>query len=117
MTAALIQTSLPPAVPPGLTQNQIEGILIALTIAAVAAVALVVLKPLVQALARRIEGRGHDHALRAEVEVLEQRLAEVEPLQRRVLDLEERLEFTERLLAQRRDQELIGPGGGARQAG
>ena len=43
---------------------------------------------------------------------LESRLAEVDDLQRRVLELEERVDFAERLLAQRREPERLerGPG-------
>ena len=95
---------------PGPDGHQIEGILIALVIIATTTLAVFLLKPLVQTLARRIEGKGVDSGLRAEVDALHERLAEVEPLQRRVLDLEERLEFAERMLAQRRDPDLIGRG-------
>jgi len=71
----------------------------------------VVLYPLMRAIGRRIEGRGAvDPALRAEVEQLQARLAEVEGLQHRVIELEERLDFAERLLAQRREPERLGRG-------
>jgi len=85
---------------------------------AVIAVALfaacaVVLYPLMRAIGRRIEGRGTgDPALRAEVEQLRTRLADVESLQHRVMELEERVDFAERLLPQQRDAARIGPGGG-----
>lgn len=59
----------------------------------------VVLWPIVRALARRLEGKGSaDAALRAEVEQLHDRLGEVDGLQLRVSELEERLDFAERLL-------------------
>ena len=59
----------------------------------------VVLWPVMRALARRLEGKGAaDPALRAEVEHLHQRLAEMDSLQVRVGELEERLDFAERLL-------------------
>jgi hypothetical protein len=52
-----------------------------------------------RALARRLDGRGNpDPALRAEVEHLHQRLGEMDTLQMRVGELEERLDFAERLL-------------------
>ena len=56
--------------------------------------------PVGQALARRIAGRGAtaDPDLLAEVEALRQQL---EQIQQRLLDAEERLDFSERLLAQR----------------
>ncbi len=60
----------------------------------------VILWPIMRALARRLEGKGAaDPALRAEVEQLQHRLGEVDFLQQRVADLEERIDFTERMLA------------------
>jgi hypothetical protein len=61
----------------------------------------VILGPIVRAFARRLEGKGNvDSALRAEVEQLHTRLADVDSLHSRLLELEERVDFTERLLAQ-----------------
>lgn len=56
-----------------------------------------VLVPLVRAIARRIEGRPSSAA---ELEELRTRLHEVELQAARVPELEERLDFAERLLAQ-----------------
>ena len=71
----------------------------------------VVLWPLMRALGRRIEGKGSaDPALRQEVEDQRARLAEVDQLQHRVMELEERVDFTERLLAQQREPERLRPG-------
>lgn len=69
---------------------------------------------LVRTLARRMEGK-HRAApeLQAEIDQLHARLAEVEQLQHRVLELENRVEFSERLLTQQRDLQLPGPGGSA----
>lgn len=44
---------------------------------------------------------------------LELRISELEAVQHRVMDLEERLDFAERLLSQRADQMLPGPPAGA----
>ena len=67
-----------------------------------------VLYPLIRAIGRRIEGRwAADPARRAEVDQLRSRLDEVEVLQHRVMELEERVDFAERLLAQRRDPERL----------
>lgn len=61
----------------------------------------IILWPIMRALARRLEGKaGADVALRAEVEQLHQRLGEVDNLQLRLGELEERIDFAERLLAQ-----------------
>ena len=60
----------------------------------------VILWPLMRAFGRRLEGKAAgDPALRAEVEQLQQRLGEVDHLHHRVAELEERLDFAERMLA------------------
>jgi hypothetical protein len=62
--------------------------------------ATIILWPVMRALARRLEGKGAaDPALRAEVEQLHHRLGEVDMLHQRVAELEERIDFTERMLA------------------
>jgi len=62
--------------------------------------ATVILWPVMRALARRLEGKGPgDAALRVEVEQLQQRLGEVDHLHQRVAELEERIDFAERMLA------------------
>jgi hypothetical protein len=62
--------------------------------------ATVILWPIMRALGRRLEVRsgGPDSALRAEMDNLQRRLGEVDTLQMRVNELEERLDFAERLL-------------------
>lgn len=68
----------------------------------------IVLWPLMRAIARRIEGRGPaSPALQADVDHLRARIAEVDVLQHRVAELEERLDFAERLLAQKREPERL----------
>jgi hypothetical protein len=60
----------------------------------------IILWPVMRAFARRVEGKGQtDPALRAEVEQLQHRLGEVDHLQQRVAELEERIDFAERMLA------------------
>jgi hypothetical protein len=69
----------------------------------------VVLWPVMRALARRLEGKGvADPALRAEVEQLHQRLGEMDTLQMRVGELEERLDFAERLLTRGQESQPTG---------
>lgn len=53
----------------------------------------------VRAIARRIEGGG-GQALRQELEELRQRIAELESGQHRLAEMEERIEFNERMLVQ-----------------
>ena len=78
----------------------------------VALAATIILFPLVRAIARRIDraGGAHDPAIQGELEELRARLAEVEAQHHRPADVEERLDFAERLLAQRREPEQIGRG-------
>lgn len=61
--------------------------------------------PIMQGLGRRLGGeRGSgDPALHAEVDELRARVHELEGQQARMLELEERLDFTERLLTRQRD--------------
>lgn len=63
--------------------------------------------PLGRALADRLAGRTP----RPDAEARERLEAEVGELRRRVLELEERLDFTERVLSQARAAERVGPGG------
>ena len=63
----------------------------------------IILWPLMRAFGRRLEGKNVDSALRAEVEELHHRLADMDSLQARVLELEERVDFAERVLGQTHD--------------
>jgi hypothetical protein len=56
--------------------------------------------PVGKALARRIEGRA---SLPPEIPELEARLADADALRQRVAELEERLDYAERLLTQARE--------------
>ncbi len=69
----------------------------------------IILGPITWALARRLGRKENpDSALRAEVEQLHTRLAEMDSLQSRLVELEERVDFTERLLAQAQQQARVG---------
>jgi hypothetical protein len=62
---------------------------------------VIILWPIMRAFGRRLEGKGAaDPALRSDVEQLHMRLGEVDTLHARITELEERVDFTERLLAQ-----------------
>ena len=107
----LLQDPVPPVPPigPQFDPNLIfmnEGvppIFLLIPIAALTALTII-LWPIMRAFARRLERKGNpDSALRAEVERLHTRLAEMDSLQARLLELEERVDFTERLLAQTHD--------------
>jgi Tfp pilus assembly protein PilO len=104
---------VPPALPsvpfdPNQFLSQVDAPALVMMTLLVMTAATIVLWPLVRALARRLEGRGAvDAALRAEVEQLQHRLGEVDVMQGRIAELEERLDFTERLLAQSREPDRL----------
>jgi hypothetical protein len=69
---------------------------------------VIILWPIMRAFARRLEGNaGGDPALRSDVDHLHARLGEIDTLQTRVAELEERVDFTERLQAQSREPDRL----------
>ena len=104
---------MPPHFDPNLIFMQHGGPpAVVMIVGAALAAAVIILWPLMRAFARRVEGKGGvDTALRAEVDQLQARVHEMDTLQERVAELEERLDFTERLLAQTHDaQSRVLPG-------
>jgi hypothetical protein len=76
-----------------------------LTVTAGIAAVLIFRGPVGRAIARRIEGTpAPDPALSAQLAELEHRLAEMEQERSRVAELEERVDFAERLLARGRPE-------------
>lgn len=75
------------------------------------ALVLILRGPVGRALGRRIEGgKAPDEALTlAAVDELQARVAQLEQQADRLHELEERLDFTERLLAQQREQRRLTP--------
>ena len=85
--------------------------LAALLVVAVSVI-LVLRGPLGRALARRIEGsRAADHDAAQRLEEVEARLQSLELTQERMLELEERLDFAERLLAREKEPLRMGKPG------
>ena len=74
---------------------------------AMLAAGVAVLFPIVRAIARRLEGKHADPALRSELDELRTRLYELEAQQGRVAEIEERLDFAERLLAKGHERERL----------
>jgi hypothetical protein len=112
----LPQTPVPP-VPPHTTIALGGGLsdaaAVLITLAALCTIGMLVW-PLVRALARRLEGGGRNAELQGELETLRDRLQQLEQGQARVGELEERVDFAERLLAQGREPNRLGAEGGHR---
>jgi flagellar biosynthesis/type III secretory pathway M-ring protein FliF/YscJ len=106
---ALLQLPAPPAPPGGslTVGGDLSDPAAVLIVLASLATAIIVLWPLVRALARRLEARGPAAELDAEMNALRRRLDELEQGQSRVAELEERVDFAERLLAQHRDTDRL----------
>lgn len=102
---ALMQTEVIAPLPPMMPWVFMSPPALVLTSLGFFAAVVLITYPLIRALARRIEGRSvPDQALQAEVEELRARVADLEQRQGVVHELEERMDFTERLLAQQREQ-------------
>ena len=102
-----------PPVPPSLPGSEmavtgsLEGWDAVLLLLGAAAVVVVLLWPLIRAVASRIEAGAAVAESRAELEGLRERVRLLEESQPRVAELEERLDFAERLLAQQREPDRL----------
>jgi flagellar biosynthesis/type III secretory pathway M-ring protein FliF/YscJ len=113
----ILQGPVPPTPPPAppfdpnlilMNDGFPSPVWVFLPIAALIAITII-LWPIMRAFARRLEGKGNaDSALRAELEQVHHRLSEVDLIQTRVAELEERLDFAERLLAQTQQPARLG---------
>jgi hypothetical protein len=63
--------------------------------------------PLIRALARRIEGGAPSTEMQAELDGLRQRVRQLEEMPPRVAELEERVDFTERIVAHGREPDRL----------
>ena len=63
--------------------------------------------PLIRALARRIEGGAPSIEMQAELDGLRERVRQLEEMPPRMAELEERVDFTERIVAQGREPDRL----------
>lgn len=63
--------------------------------------------PLIKAIARRIEGGAAAAEVQTELEALQERVRHLEEMQPRMADLEERVDFAERIVAQSREPDRL----------
>lgn len=75
-------------------------------------VGAIVFYPLVRAWARRIEQRGQDPILLDEVQALRDRVVELEQSVTRMHEIEDRMDFAERMLTQRAEAARLPEQGG-----
>jgi len=112
--APLPPTPAPSGVDPTFMVDRLsEMAMMIFVVIAVVIIAVKVLGPIARAWARKLEGKVGDPQIHADLDQMREQLGEVDSLRTRVADLEERIEFTERLLAQRKDQDLLPRGGSA----
>jgi hypothetical protein len=98
--AAVQGAQAPPMPPPVIVGGgPPEEVFFALFAMIAVVVAGIVLYPVARALARRLERHQVGEDLRAELDNLHDRLEQLERVETRVLELENRVEFSERLLA------------------
>ena len=88
---------------------------VVMSILVVCAAAVMILRgPLGRAIARRLEGADPDGATARHVARLEERVVDLEVREQRLAELEERLDFAERLLARQADAGRLAGGEGHR---
>jgi hypothetical protein len=101
-------TPAPPAADPTFVIDRVsEMVMMTLVLVGVVVIAVKVFGPIARAWARKLEGKTGDPQILADLDQIREQLGEVDSLRARVAELEDRIEFTERLLAQRKDQDLL----------
>ena len=99
-----------PPVPPGTEMSvtgSLDGIAAIVLLLGAGLIVAAVLWPLIKAIARRIEGGAVNAALQAELDTLRDRVRQLEDVPARMTELEERLDFTERVVAQSREPDRL----------
>jgi hypothetical protein len=87
-----------------------EKLLVAAMITGVMILLGKIVIPITQAYARRLDPSARATQPTGELADLEARVRDLEAREARVAELEERLDFTERMLAQQREQPRLGAG-------
>jgi len=82
---------------------------VALVVIAILGAAVAMTWPLIRAYARRLESGGQSADLLADLDGVRSRVDQLESGQTRVAELEERLDFAERLLARTREPDRLQP--------
>ena len=106
------QAPLPPVPPqaPGSEMSvsgSLEGIAAVVLLLGVGLILAALIWPLIKAIARRIEGGAANAEVQAELEGLRDRVRQLEEMQPRMLELEERVDFAERIVAKGREPDRL----------
>ena len=99
-----------PPVPPGSEMSvsgSLEGIAAVVLLLGVGLILTALIWPLIRALARRIEGGAPGADVQVELEGLRERVRQLEEMQPRMAELEERVDFTERIVAKGREPDRL----------
>lgn len=99
-----------PPLPPGSEMSvtgSLDGFAAVAMLLAAGIIVAVLLWPLIRALARRIEGGAPDSEMRAELDGLRERVRQLEDMPPRMAELEERVDFAERIVAQAREPDRL----------
>jgi hypothetical protein len=99
-----------PPVPPGSEMSvtgSLEGIAAVVLLLGAGLIIAALLWPLIRALARRIEGGAPSTEMQAELDGLRERVRQLEEIQPRMVELEERVDFTERIVAKTREPDRL----------
>ena len=91
-----------------------ERVLVAAGVIVVFTLLFTVVVPIGRALVRRVEGSGTAPGGPGQLEEVRARLQHLEAREARMAELEERLDFAERVLTREREAPPLGPGGPGR---
>jgi hypothetical protein len=87
--------------------GSLEGIAAVVLLLGVGLILAALIWPLIRAIARRIEGGSAGAGVQAELEGLRDRVRQLEEMQPRMLELEERVDFAERIVAKGREPDRL----------
>jgi hypothetical protein len=87
--------------------GSLEGIAAVVLLLGVGLILATLIWPLIRAIARRIEGGTARAEIQAELEGLRERVRQLEEMQPRMLELEERVDFAERIVAKGREPDRL----------
>jgi hypothetical protein len=100
---------LPPPVPGSELSigGSLDGIAAVVLLLGAGLLVAALLWPLIRAIARRIEGGAVGVEMQAKLETLRERVRQLEEMAPRMAELEDRLDFTERVVAQSREPDRL----------